>query len=100
MPRSTKPKGRAKGEGYVFKDDRGRWYARMTYTDASGARRNVKRVAESKTAAQDVLRKLVREFEDHGSKSFDAVRMTFTELADYYETNYMTEPQYVEGRKV
>jgi hypothetical protein len=100
MPRIRKQKGRAKGEGYVYKDERGYWYARLTVADASGKRRNIKRVAESKVAAQELLRRLIRELEDHGTKSFDAARMTFKELVDYYEKNYMIEPQYVDGRKV
>jgi len=28
--------------GYVFQDEQKRWFARLTYTDEAGARRNVK----------------------------------------------------------
>ena len=61
MPTKTKPKGRPKGEGYVYQDSRGYWYARLTVAESTGKRRNIKRVARSRTEAQDILRRLVRE---------------------------------------
>src|SRR5581483_1843873 len=43
---------------------------------------------------------LLRELDDHGGKSIEAAKMTFNELADYYEKTYLIEPQYVGDRKV
>ena len=96
----SKPDGRPKGEGYVYKDERGYWYARRDYTDSTGKRRVAKRVARSKTGAQDLLRQLVREAADFGMKSLEASQATFEDLAAFYEKNYMIEPKYVDGRKV
>lgn len=39
--------------GYVF-EEQGKWYARLTYTEPSGQRRNVKRRADSKTDAEAI----------------------------------------------
>jgi integrase len=86
--------------GYVFQDEQKRWFARLTYTDEAGVRRNVKRRAENKTAAKETLKQLIRELEDHGERAIESTQMTFAELADYYEDRYLGPAQYLEGRKV
>lgn len=93
-------KGRAKGEGYTFKDNQGRWWARLSYRDVAGKRCEVKRRAESRAAASALLRKLVREFEDQGADALENSHRTFAELADFYEKRYLIPAQYVDGRKV
>ena len=86
--------------GYVFQDEQKRWFARLTYTDEAGARRNVKRRAENKTAAKETLKQLIRELEDHGERAIESTQMTFADLADYYEERYLGPAQYLEGRKI
>lgn len=76
------------------------WYARVTYTDDGGKRKNVKQRAENKTAAKEAVKHIIRDLDDNGERSRDAARMTFAHLADYYKENYLTEPEYVDGRKV
>jgi integrase len=78
----------------------GGWYARVTYVDDGGRRKNVKRRAENKTAAKEILKQLIRDLDDHGGQLLDASQMTFAHLAIYYEEHYLIEPQYVDGRKV
>jgi integrase len=78
----------------------GGWYARATYVDDRGRRKNVKRRAENKTAAKEILKQLIRDLDDHGGQLLDASQMTFAHLADYYQEHYLVEPQYVHGRKV
>jgi integrase len=87
-------------KGYIFEDKNGKWFARITFIDESGKRRNVKRTATTKPEAKDILKQLVRELEDKGSKTFDADKMTFNQLADYYEKHYLLSAQYVNGRKI
>src|SRR2546423_1390210 len=86
--------------GYCFQDKNGRWFARLTFTDEHGTRRNVKRRAEDEKDANKVLKNLLRELEENGEKSLDGARMTFSELADYFEERYVKPAEYVDGRKV
>src|ERR1041384_3983054 len=87
-------------KGYVFRDKYNRWFARTSYLDETGKYHNVKKVAKSRSDAKEVLKGLLRELDGHGGKSIEASRMTFNELADYYERTYLIEPQYVGDRKV
>lgn len=86
-------------KGYTYQEE-GRWYARLTHTDERGKRRNIKRRAETKTHAKEILKQLQREIEDHGGQSLDSAQIIFKELADYYEKTYLIPPEYVGGRKV
>jgi integrase len=86
--------------GYVFQDKAGRWYARITITDSSGKRRNVKRRARDKSDAKEILKKLLHQIEEEGSRFADASRITFNDLADYYESRYLHLAEYRDGRKI
>ena len=77
-----------------------RWFARFDYTDESGKRRTVRRRAENKTHAKELLRDLLQKHRDHSEQLLDGERMTFAALADFYEKTYLVEPQYVGERKV
>lgn len=74
---------------------RGGIFARVTFVDDSGERR-----AKNRSDAKEIIKGLLRDFDDHGESLIDAARMTFNELADYYAKNYLIEPEYVDGRKV
>ena len=78
----------------------GSWYARVTYTDEGGNRRNVKRQAENKTEAKEEIKRILRELDEHGEKALDGSQMSFNDLADYYEKTYLIPAQYIDGRKV
>lgn len=86
--------------GYVFKDKYNRWFARTSYVDATGKRRNVKKVAKDRAHAKEVLKKIFREMEDHGTKFVEAAKMTFNDLAKYYEESYLLNAEYIGDRKV
>jgi integrase len=85
--------------GYVFQD-KGKWYARVTVRDNLGKRRNVKRTAKSKSEAKTILRALLNEIEKDGLKSIDFAKLTFNDLAEYYNLHYVKEPQYLNDRKI
>ncbi len=87
-------------KGYVYQEKKGIWYARFTYTDNSGTRRNVKRRAENKTRGEKVLKKLIQDFDTGGIAQLDADKITFNELCDFYEKHYVSEAKYVNNRKV
>jgi len=86
--------------GYIFQDKNGKWYARTTFTDRTGKRRNIKKTAKDKTDAKAILKTIIRQIEDEGEKYIDGSRMTFNELADHYETHYLKEAEYVDERKI
>jgi hypothetical protein len=88
--------------GYVFKNS-GKWYARFTYVDGTGKRRNVKwRVewARNRTEAEEELVDVLREFEDRGERALDDNRLLFRELAKIYEGRKLIPAEYVGERKV
>jgi integrase len=88
--------------GYVFKDS-GKWYARFTYVDGTGKRRNVKwKVdwARNQTEAEEELLDVLREFEDRGERALNGNRMIFRELAKIYKARKLIPAEYVCERKV
>lgn len=87
-------------KGYVYQEKNGDWYARLTYTDNSGRRRNIKRKANNKSHGDEVLKDLIRDFDSGGAEKIDAAKITFNDLCDFYEKHYLTEPKYVNNRKV
>jgi integrase len=86
--------------GYTYQDKDGRWYCRYDYKDESGKWRTIRRRAETKGKAKETLDKLLRDFKERGQNGLDGDRMTFNNLADYYQSTYLNPPQYVDGRKV
>jgi hypothetical protein len=45
--------------GYLFEKD-GRWYARLTFTNERGRRKDIKRLAGNKTEAKKLFTSLLR----------------------------------------
>lgn len=90
--------------GYIAeikgKDGKVTLYARVTYTDSQGKRKNLKKRVYTRTEGKEWLKKKVREIDDHGTAHLENARATFNNLADYYEKNYLTPPVYVDQRKV
>ncbi len=90
-----------KEKGYVYYDKREKcWYARTTVTDWGGKRRNIKKRGKDKSDAKEILKGLLRQIEDEGSKGIDAARATFNDLADFYEGRYLKPAEYRDGRKI
>ncbi|HEX8177796.1 MAG TPA: site-specific integrase [Pyrinomonadaceae bacterium] len=88
--------------GYVWEIS-GKWYARFTYQDGSGKRRNVKWLVEgvrNQTEAEDDLIRVLKEFEDRGERALDGNRMLFRNLAKIYEERKLIPAEYVGERKV
>jgi integrase len=87
-------------KGYVYRDNKGRWYARLTFTNEQGKRRDIKRRATNLKSANKILTTLLREIEQFGLKPLDSAGMTFAELCDFFETHYLQPAEYVGDRKV
>jgi integrase len=88
-----------KPTGYVYKDG-DRWVARVTYTDASGKRRNLKKYRETITEAKRARDMLLRELEERGGKSFDSNKLRFRDLVEKYSQMKLTEPVYSSDVKI
>jgi integrase len=87
--------------GYVYFDKaRKTWYARLTYTDGNGERRNVKQRAANKTQAEEELKKLVQTLDGDGVNAFATEKLTLKNLCDFFKTHYCKPAEYVTGRKV
>lgn len=87
--------------GYVYYwKERKSWYARLTFTDASGKRRNVCRSVENKTEGNKLLKKLLRDLEDSGEKVLDSEKMTFRQLARLYSDRKLIAAEYQGDTKV
>lgn len=69
--------------GHIFQKE-GHWYARFDYTDEAGRRRNKKRKAENKTAAKELLRQMLRQFEEHGPQLLDSQHITLSQYFDQW----------------
>jgi len=86
--------------GYVFQDKKGNWFARVTYTDRNGKRKNIQRKVENKSKGDELLKKLVNSIDNDKGASIETEKLTFTDLAEHYKKHYLKEAQYVNGRKV
>jgi integrase len=88
--------------GYVFQDPNGRWYARVTISDSTGKRRNIKRRAKDKQDAKESLKSILRELEAEAeeSQSVDRAKLTFNDLADFYAANYCKPAEYADGKRI
>ena len=87
--------------GQIYQDKKtDNWIARVDYKNTNGKRAAVKRRANNKTHAREVLTQLLETLEKGGRFAFDAEKITVNCLCDYYEDIYCTPPQYVNQRKV
>jgi integrase len=64
----------------------------VTYSDELGRRRVIQRRVATRTEGKILLKKLLREIEDHGARILDGDRMTFKDLAKVYEEKRLFEP--------
>lgn len=85
--------------GSIWKHE-GHLFARITYTDETGKRRDKKRKALSRTHARQLIKEMLREIEDRGEASLDTSRLTFAHLAKHYKDRYATPAKFIESRKV
>lgn len=80
--------------------NRGKVYARITYVDEFGRRRDVRRRALSRTHARIIIKQLLQEVEERGEDSLDSSRLTFQHLVKHYLERYAIPARYIESRKI
>lgn len=86
-------------KGSIWKHD-GHLFARITYKDEFGKRRDIKRKALSRTHARQLIKEMLREIEERGERSLDTSRLTFAQLAKHYKERYAVPAKFVDDRKV
>lgn len=87
--------------GQIFENKKnGCWVARVCYQNSNGKRTAVQRMAENKSEARKILKQLLNKLENGGREAIDAEKLTFNDLADYYEKHYAKPAKFVDDRKV
>ncbi len=76
-------KKKRKRPGY-YVERNGKIYARVTYTDEAGKRRQVWRKAESKSDAKDIANDLIRELDEFGDTVLTSDQMTLSQYLDQW----------------
>ena len=87
-------------KGYVQERKDGSIWARVTYVGDDGKRRELRRRAETRTHAREIIRQLLRDIEETGPQSLEGDRLRFRDLAHIYEETKLIPPQYHGGRKI
>lgn len=76
------------------------YWARVTYTDLDGKRKSIERKANNKSHGKTLLRDILNDLDQRGTKGVEASKMTFAQFAEWYTEHYLIPPEYVDGRKV
>jgi len=91
-------RGHKRQKDYRVKN--GKIYARITYMDEQGKRKDVMRLADSRAHAKELATQMRQELKDHGQRIIDADKLKFEKLASYYEADKVKPAKYQEGRKI
>lgn len=86
--------------GIIQRKDRPGLWARAVYTDENGRKRVIQRKVANRTEGKLLLKKLLREIEDHGEQIIDGDKLTFVRLAKLYEERKLTPPEYEGENKI
>ena len=78
----------------------GKLYARVQFVDEFNKKRDIWRTATSKNDANAKIKALIEESETKTAKELDAARMTFNQLANFYEDTYLHEAVYINEPKI
>lgn len=76
------------------------YVARCIYTDENGKRRERTKEARTKAEAKDFEERFKTQFVRSGGRELEASRMTFNDLADYYEKHFAKRAEYQGERKI
>lgn len=90
----------AKKIGQLFLNERGKWVARVAYKNTNGKKTAIQQTAKTREEAQKLLEELIDKLKNGGRKVIDAEKMTFNNLADYYQKHYAKPAKFVDDRKI
>lgn len=87
--------------GQIFENKKnGLWTARVCYKNSNGKRTAIQQTAETKADARKILKQLLEKLGNGGREAVDAEKLTFNNLADYYEKHYAKPAKFIDDRKV
>ncbi len=87
--------------GQIFQNKKNnRWIARICYKNTNGKRTAIQRETENKPEAKKALKAMLEVLEKGGREAIDIEKLTFNDLADYYEKHYAKPAIFVENRKI
>jgi integrase len=99
QPAKKRARKKSLPPGVVIKS--GRWYVRVRYRAEDGKRHAAWReCTKSPKHAKEMREALQAELKQHGHESLRSARMTFGDLADYFETTYLQPAIFSGGRKI
>jgi integrase len=78
----------------------GRFYARVTFTDSSGKRHDLRRRAIDRKEAKKIIKEILTDLETKGEKVVEVSKMTFNDLAEVYKETRMKPAEYRDDRKI
>lgn len=78
----------------VKRKDRPGLWVRVSHVDQAGKTKIIQRKVENRTEGKLLIKKLLRELEDHTHTIVDGERMTFAQLAKEYEQKRLIAPVY------
>jgi len=70
--------------GMVFEREKGVWYARVTFTDQEGKRRYIKRKADTKTHARELVKQIIRDLDDSGDTVIEGSQIVLSKYFDHW----------------
>src|SRR5687768_9064519 len=76
------------------------WVARVAYKNTNGKKTAIQNTADTEEEAKKLLKKLIDKVENGGRKDIEDDKMTFNDLADYYEGHYAKPAKFVDDRKI
>lgn len=68
--------------GKVFEREKGAWYARVTFTDPSGKRKDIWRKGDNKSHAKELLKDLLRKIDSSDGAFIEGDKKTLNEYLD------------------
>lgn len=87
--------------GQIFQNKKNsKWIARVCYKNTNGKRTAIQRETENKPEAKKALKMMLGTLEKGGREAIDIEKLTFNDLADYYEKHYAKPAIFIENRKV
>lgn len=78
----------------------GRIYARITWTDETGKKRQLRHRAKDEAHARELITQLLENLANQLSNRISRTTMTFKDLASYFTQTYLKPAKYIQGQKV
>lgn len=84
----------------IFNKKLNHWVARVGYTNSNGKRTAMQRKAVNKVQAKAIVKELIAKLKAGGRESIEIEKLSFNDLANYYEKHYAKPAKFVDNRKV